>query len=145
MINYCSQPVVFSEFDGLGVSTVIDPLELHPTTRFCRGGVYVVVVFRGTGDPPEVDQTRPALEGVLMDGTVMRMRYKLPAITCTHCILMMRYRKCFFQIRSRRCGLSMPSLGLTRLTASGKPESDKLPPLCIRAEGNTPLPKNRVL
>ncbi|CAM9974029.1 unnamed protein product, partial [Pylaiella littoralis] len=46
-------------------------------------------------DPPcrggEVDQTRPELQGVLNDGNVMHMRYKLPNIECDHAILMMRY------------------------------------------------------
>ncbi len=52
--------------------------------------------LRGEENPPEVDQTRPELEGVLMDGTVMHMRYKFPDITCDHCILMLRYRECSF-------------------------------------------------
>ncbi|CAM9637939.1 unnamed protein product [Ectocarpus sp. 4 AP-2014] len=43
------------------------------------------------GENNEVDQTRPELEGVLMDGTVNHMRYKLPEIETTHAILMMRY------------------------------------------------------
>ncbi|CAM9517701.1 unnamed protein product, partial [Hapterophycus canaliculatus] len=43
------------------------------------------------GENEEVDQTRPELEGVLMDGTVNHMRYQLPDITCDHAILMMRY------------------------------------------------------
>lgn len=48
-------------------------------------------------DPPcrkdETDQTRPELEGVLNDGSVMHMRYQLPDITCEHAVLQMRYRK----------------------------------------------------
>lgn len=51
-------------------------------------------------DPPEVDQTRPELSGVLMDGTVMHMRYVMPEITCTHCILMLRYREWFLLVLS---------------------------------------------
>lgn len=47
--------------------------------------------FRGENN--EVDQTRPMLEGVLNDGTVNHMRYKLPDIECDHAILMMRYRE----------------------------------------------------
>lgn len=60
---------------------------------------FAVVVLRyaalvlARGENNEVDQTRPALEGVLMDGTVNHMRYKLPEITCDHAILMMRYRE----------------------------------------------------
>lgn len=41
-----------------------------------------------------MDQTRPELEGVLNEGTVNHMRYKLPDdLECDHCILMMRYRE----------------------------------------------------
>eukprot|EP00903_Cladosiphon_okamuranus_P008987 g8597.t1 len=44
------------------------------------------------GENNEVDQTRPELGGVLDDGTVNHMRYKLPDdVECDHCILMMRY------------------------------------------------------
>lgn len=51
-----------------------------------------VFIARGS----EVDQTRPELEGVLNDGNVMHMRYKLPNIACDHAILMMRYREYAF-------------------------------------------------
>ncbi|CAM9090943.1 unnamed protein product, partial [Laminaria digitata] len=46
-------------------------------------------------DPPcrkdETDQTRPKLEGVLNDGHVTHMRYKLPDISCDHAVLQMAY------------------------------------------------------
>lgn len=48
-------------------------------------------------DPPcrgaEVDQTRPELEGVLNEGNVAHVRYKLPDIVCEHAILQMAYRE----------------------------------------------------
>lgn len=50
--------------------------------------------FLVRGENGETDQTRVELEGVLNDGYVNHMRYRLPDdLTCDHCILMMRYRK----------------------------------------------------
>ena len=43
----------------------------------------------------ETDQTRPKLEGVLNDGHVTHMRYKLPDISCDHAVLQMAYRECY--------------------------------------------------
>lgn len=67
------------------------------------------------GENNEVDQTRPELEGVLMDGTVNHMRYKLPEITCDHAILMMRYREySVTQLKKRSCCLLPARLGGNR-------------------------------
>ena len=41
----------------------------------------------------ETDQTRPDLGGVLDEGVVNHMRYKLPDITCGHAVLQMAYRE----------------------------------------------------
>lgn len=55
-------------------------------------GLSLTCIVRGENN--EVDQTRPELEGVLNEGTVNHMRYKLPDdLECDHCILMMRYRE----------------------------------------------------